>query len=54
MTGWWRANAFDLDYDTVARIADYRLQITRTPNGLAIHLTERTGTIDAMLTAAQQ
>jgi hypothetical protein len=54
MTGWWRANAFDLDYDTVARIADYRLQITRTPNGLAIHLTERTGTIDAMLTAARQ
>jgi hypothetical protein len=54
MMGWWAANAFNLDYDTVALIAYYRLHITPAPNGIAIHLTERTGTIDAMLTAVPQ
>jgi len=54
MTGWWQANAFNLDWDSIAQIAFYRLHITPASNGLAIHVTERTGTVDAMLTAAPQ
>ena len=51
MTGYWRPNAFDLDYNTIARIDEYRLHIMPAPNGLMIHLTERTGPVDVMLNA---
>jgi CubicO group peptidase (beta-lactamase class C family) len=54
MTGYWRQNAFDLDYNTIALIDDYQLHITPAPNGLSIHLTDRDGPGDAMLTATPQ
>lgn len=54
MTGWWQANAFNLDWDSIAQIAYYRLHITPAPNGLAIHVTERTGTVDATMTAVRE
>ncbi len=51
MTGWWQSNAFNLDWDTIAQVAFYRLHITPAPNGLDIRVTERTGTVDATMTA---
>ena len=54
MMGWWQPNAFNLDWDTIAQIAYYRLHISPAPNGLAIHLTDRTGTADATMTAVPQ
>ena len=54
MTGWWQSNAFNLDWDSIALIAFYRLHMTPTPTGLAIHVTERTGTVDATMTAVPQ
>ncbi|HEX3430377.1 MAG TPA: serine hydrolase [Rhizomicrobium sp.] len=54
MTGWWRVNGFDLDYNTVARIDDYVLYVTPTPTGLAIHLTDRDGPDNVLLTALPQ
>ncbi|HLY04957.1 MAG TPA: serine hydrolase [Rhizomicrobium sp.] len=54
MTGWWQANAFNLDWNSIAQVAFYRLHITPAPNGLAIHVTERTGTVDATMTAVRQ
>ena len=43
--------AFDLDYDEIARINDYRLHIVPADNGLSIHITERSGLADITLTA---
>jgi CubicO group peptidase (beta-lactamase class C family) len=54
LSGRWRAGAFDIDYDEVARIDDYHLHIVPAANGLSIHLAERTGPVDLMLTAAPQ
>jgi hypothetical protein len=54
MTGWWRKNSFVLDYNTVARIDDYVLHIAPVPNGLSIHLADRDGPANAMLTAVPQ
>ena len=54
MTGYWRQNGFDLEYNTVALIDDYWLHITPAANGLAIHLTDRDGPGDVMLTAVPQ
>ncbi|HEX9159254.1 MAG TPA: serine hydrolase [Rhizomicrobium sp.] len=54
MTGHWRQNAFDLDDNTVALIDDYQLHIMPASNGLAIHLTDRDGPGDTMLTATPQ
>ena len=54
MTEWWRTNGFDLDYNTVARIDDYQLHITLAGNGLSIHLTDRDGPVDAMLSAVPE
>jgi CubicO group peptidase (beta-lactamase class C family) len=51
VSGAWRANGFDLDYDEVALIDDYRLRLTGAGQGLRIHLTERTGLVDADLSA---
>jgi CubicO group peptidase (beta-lactamase class C family) len=49
VSGVWRTGSFDLDYDEVARIDDYRLGLSPSADGLRIHLTERTGLVDAVL-----
>jgi CubicO group peptidase (beta-lactamase class C family) len=54
MSGYWRQDSFDLVYNTVALIDEYRLRIAPVPNGLSIHLMERTGPTDVMLTAVPQ
>lgn len=54
MTGYWRQNAFDLDYNTVALIDDYQLHIVPAPDGLSIHLSDRDGPANATLTAVPQ
>jgi CubicO group peptidase (beta-lactamase class C family) len=54
LSGRWRADAFDIDYDEVARIDDYQLHIVPVANGLGIHLAERTGPVDMLLTATPQ
>lgn len=54
MRGFWRQDGFDLEYNTVALIDDYQFHITPDPNGLSIHLTDRDGPADAMLTAVAQ
>jgi CubicO group peptidase (beta-lactamase class C family) len=51
LLGQWRSNAFLLDYNEIARIDDYRLYLTPAPGGLSVHLTERTGLVDAWLSA---
>jgi CubicO group peptidase (beta-lactamase class C family) len=51
LSGMWADNAFELDYDEVARIDDYRLQIVAAGPELDIHLTERTGLVDMRLRA---
>jgi hypothetical protein len=52
LLGKWRGNGFDLDYDEVARIDDYRLRIVPAGGGLTIHLMQRTGPVDMMLAAS--
>lgn len=54
MQGYWRQDAFDLEYNTVALIDDYQFHIAPAPNGLSIHLTDRDGPTDAILTAIAQ
>jgi hypothetical protein len=54
MTGYWRQDAFDLVYNTIALIDEYRLRIMPAPTGLSIHLVERTGPTDVMLSAVPQ
>jgi len=54
MLGWWQGNGFNLDWDSIAQIAFYRLHITPGPSGIDIHVTERTGTVDATMTAVRQ
>lgn len=51
LSGVWRSGGFDLDYDMVARIDDYRLTLSVAGSGLRIRLTERTGLVDTMLSA---
>jgi CubicO group peptidase (beta-lactamase class C family) len=51
VSGIWRAGSLHLDYDEVARIDDYRLDLTPSADGLRIHLTERTGLVDAVFSA---
>ena len=53
LVGRWSDNAFDLDYDEIARINDYRLHFVPDANGLSIRITERTGLADITLTATQ-
>lgn len=54
LSGRWRANAFDIDYNEVARIDDFHLDIVPVPNGLSIHLAERTGPVDMVLSGTPQ
>jgi len=51
LRGWWRNNEFDLEYDEVARIDSYTLHLAPVADGLRIHLTERTGLADMVLSA---
>ena len=51
LLGRWSDNAFDLDYDEIARINAYRLHIVPVDNGLSIRITERSGLADITLTA---
>ncbi len=51
VSGVWRTGAFDLDYDEVARIDDYRLRLSAAGRRLRIRLTERTGLVDTVLLA---
>jgi CubicO group peptidase (beta-lactamase class C family) len=50
LLGWWADGAFELDYDEVARIDDYRLRLVPAGAGLDIRLWERTGLVDMRLT----
>ena len=54
LTGRWRTNAFDLEYNTIARIDDYSLHIAPAAGGLSIRLTDRSGPANAMLTAVSE
>lgn len=47
----WAADSFAIDYDEIARIDDYRLVLTSVPDGLSIHITERSGLADMTLIA---
>jgi hypothetical protein len=49
LLGQWKPAGFLLDYNEIARIDNYRLLIAPAPDGLAIHLTERTGLVDLRL-----
>jgi CubicO group peptidase (beta-lactamase class C family) len=51
LVGRWTGDGFDLDYDEIARIDDFRLHIVPDGEGLSIHLTEREGLADMMLAA---
>jgi CubicO group peptidase (beta-lactamase class C family) len=51
LLGKWRSKGFLLDYNEIARIDDYRLYLTPAPDGLSVHLTERTGLVDVWLPA---
>lgn len=51
VAGRWDGTAFILDYDEIARINAYRLVLTPDVAGLQIHLTERSGLADMVLTA---
>jgi len=51
LVGRWSDNAFDLDYDEIARINAYRLHFVPVDNGLGIRITERSGLADITLTA---
>jgi CubicO group peptidase (beta-lactamase class C family) len=52
LSGRWSANGLDLDYNEIARIDDFHLRITLVAGDLSIHLLQRTGPIDVMLSAA--
>lgn len=52
LSGRWSANGLDLDYNEVARIDVFQLRITPVAGGLSIHLLQRTGPVDVMLSAA--
>jgi hypothetical protein len=52
LSGRWSTNGLDLDYNEVARIDDFHLRITLVAGDLSIHLLQRTGPIDVMLSAA--
>lgn len=52
VSGAWSAGSLNLDYNEIARIDDYRLRLTALGQGLRIHLTERTGLVDAILAAS--
>ena len=52
LLGHWRENGLDLDYDQIALIDDFHLRIGPAGTGLNIHLLQRTGPIDVMLTAS--
>ena len=51
VAGSWSNGSFVLDYDEIARINAYRLVMTPAGAGLSIHLTERSGLANMMLTA---
>jgi CubicO group peptidase (beta-lactamase class C family) len=51
LLGTWRPGGLLLDYNTIARIDDYRFHLAPVADGLEIHLTERTGLIDMQLLA---
>jgi len=51
LLGRWQPGGFLLDYNEVARIDDYRLYLAPEPDGLSVHLTERTGLVDVRLPA---
>lgn len=53
LLGRWRSGGLDLDYDEVARIDDYHLRIVSVAGGLSIHVLQRTGPLDVMLTATR-
>jgi CubicO group peptidase (beta-lactamase class C family) len=52
--GRWTSGGFVLDYDEIARINAYRLVLTPASDGLSIHLTERSGLANLMLTATAE
>jgi CubicO group peptidase (beta-lactamase class C family) len=52
--GRWINGGFILDYDEIARINAYRLLLTPASDGLSIHLTERSGLANMMLTATAE
>jgi CubicO group peptidase (beta-lactamase class C family) len=54
VSGRWSGDSFELTYDEVARIDAYKLVVTPAPGGLSIHLSERSGLANMMLTATEQ
>jgi CubicO group peptidase (beta-lactamase class C family) len=52
VSGKWNNTGFELDYDEVARINAYKLVLTPALSGVSIHLTERSGLADMMMTAS--
>ncbi|HEY1615052.1 MAG TPA: serine hydrolase [Rhizomicrobium sp.] len=51
LAGSWRANAFDLSFDQIARINAFTLQIVPANGGMSARITERTGLADVTLLA---
>jgi CubicO group peptidase (beta-lactamase class C family) len=51
VSGRWTADAFEIDYDEVARINAYRLVLKPQSSGLNIRITERSGLADTTITA---
>lgn len=54
LLGQWRPNGLLVDYNEIARIDDYRLYLAPSPDGLRVHLTERTGLIDLWLSTTSE
>lgn len=51
VTGQWKNGAFEIDYDEVARINDYKLVLTPSVSGLLVRLSERSGLANMTMTA---
>jgi len=51
VSGRWTMGSFELDYDEIARINAYTLALTPSPDGVVIHLTERSGLANMTMTA---
>ncbi len=52
--GRWTDAGFELDYDEIARINAYRLDLTPASEGVSIHLTERSGLADMTMLATDE
>jgi CubicO group peptidase (beta-lactamase class C family) len=52
--GTWAGDSFELSYDEIARIDAYKLVFVPAADGFSIHLRERSGLSDMMLTATER